>query len=186
MKKKTARGAAIFISLLCGAAVLVSGPMISSAGSAEIFRPVFLAERFIGAFDESGGWHGSPHGSLDGEGAWYGTDGEVTVDGTSVKLSEIQNDEGLMNLLQPGGAESEFAPDSSFSVSCETPLVRPGQKIVYWGADGEKGEGAVTGTYLFYEHYEPDENVTGLGVHMDPDAGPRYPGENFPSERRRA
>jgi hypothetical protein len=116
-----------------------------------------------------------PQGRLGENGELYGPDGEVTVDGKVMKLSEIQQNENLMKLLKPSDADSEYAPDLSFSVSCETPLVKPEQKIVYWGADGEKGEGAVAGVFLYYEHYEPDENLTGLDVRMDPDAEPEIP-----------
>lgn len=116
------------VGRLAALALLVAGQLVlvNSAQAAE-YRPVIGVGTFMGVF---------------ADGQWQDAPGQVTVAGKAVALTEIKKDKALFKKLKK-------ADDG---LPCETPLIKKGQKIAYYGTDGQKKhEGAVIGTFLRYE-----------------------------------
>jgi len=122
---KSMRFALVLLALSL-AALLVG--VFTSASAADV-RPVIAAGALIGAF-ENGQWREGP--------------GEITVDGKIVDLSDAESDPEFL-------AKLKKANDSGDGLSCETPLLKKGQKLVYFSPAGKEGKAVVTGTRLWYE-----------------------------------
>lgn len=104
----------------------VSVPLVCPDARAAQTRPVICVGTLMGVF-------------ADGE--WLDAPGEVTVNGKIVDMDDVAQDAVFQKL--------ESADDG---LDCVTPLIGPGQKIAYYGADGKKKhEGAVTRTSIWYQ-----------------------------------
>jgi hypothetical protein len=115
------------VILFAAAAVLLSGRLAgaASAQKEKNYLPVICVGALMGAYDENGGWQNAP--------------GTVTVNGKSVVLDEVEENEELMKMLGDGDG-----------VPCETEMIGPGQRLAYWGPEGRLGEGTVTETSVWY------------------------------------
>lgn len=118
-------------------ATLFALAMAVTAVAAE-YRPVICVGALIGAF-EDGQWQAAPT--------------SVTVDGKTVVLATVSKDVKLMERL-----ENE-------EVACETPLLKAGQKLVFYTPQGRDGEAVVTRTYIWYEGEA--SGAAALGMDMD-------------------